>query len=379
MDILILGNGFDLAHGLKTKYSDFLEYCRRKYSINVSSGHINNVTSLTNNLWLRHFLMLKQAGDKWIDLEEEIYNVIKIINEHSKRITMNYANININRLYRFSETYIEDDFNLGKILYKSKETQQIYNVDAKEYVSIKDNIINNKVYYFKSYKGLINYLYDELRIFTKYFNDYLLEEVLPNIGNIKYKFKLSNNKMIRVLNFNYTDTYEKLYDLHSIYADDSPRYVYVHGKICNSEDCNLILGTHSFYNNLPNDLNEEINVEFNLFKKHNQRHRYGTIESYQGLLKELNDRRKIIVPNFHIIGHSLDKADYNILKHIFKAREKCNINIYYHNQEALNRLINNITEIIGEDEVMSKVKFIYQHDTKRGILIPQEKELLVTT
>ena len=61
--------------------------------------------------------------------------------------------------------------------------------------------------------------------------------------------------------------------------------------------------------------------EFNLFKKHNQRHRYGTIESYQGLLKELNDRRKIIVPNFHIIGHSLDKADYNILKHIFKARE----------------------------------------------------------
>ena len=27
--ILILGNGFDLAHGLPTKYSDFLEFCQR--------------------------------------------------------------------------------------------------------------------------------------------------------------------------------------------------------------------------------------------------------------------------------------------------------------------------------------------------------------
>ena len=27
MQILILGNGFDLAHGLKTTYLDFLNYC----------------------------------------------------------------------------------------------------------------------------------------------------------------------------------------------------------------------------------------------------------------------------------------------------------------------------------------------------------------
>ena len=43
MDILILGNGFDLAHGLKTKYSDFLDYCKNKYSINLTNGSIKNV------------------------------------------------------------------------------------------------------------------------------------------------------------------------------------------------------------------------------------------------------------------------------------------------------------------------------------------------
>lgn len=32
MNILVLGNGFDLAHGLPTKYADFLETSRRSLS-----------------------------------------------------------------------------------------------------------------------------------------------------------------------------------------------------------------------------------------------------------------------------------------------------------------------------------------------------------
>ncbi len=27
MNILVIGSGFDLAHGLHTKYGDFLEFC----------------------------------------------------------------------------------------------------------------------------------------------------------------------------------------------------------------------------------------------------------------------------------------------------------------------------------------------------------------
>jgi hypothetical protein len=32
MDVLIIGNGFDLAHGLETKYTDFLDYIRKEDS-----------------------------------------------------------------------------------------------------------------------------------------------------------------------------------------------------------------------------------------------------------------------------------------------------------------------------------------------------------
>ena len=31
--LLVIGNGFDLAHGLKTKYTDFLHFIKKKLSI----------------------------------------------------------------------------------------------------------------------------------------------------------------------------------------------------------------------------------------------------------------------------------------------------------------------------------------------------------
>ena len=71
MNILILGNGFDIAHGLKTKYTDFLNYCKNEEQYK----HF-----CTTNIWMKHFLTRQsELGDTWIDLETEIYEVIKFI------------------------------------------------------------------------------------------------------------------------------------------------------------------------------------------------------------------------------------------------------------------------------------------------------------
>ena len=69
-----------------------------------------------------------------------------------------------------------------------------------------------------------------------------------------------------------------------------------------------------------------------------------------------------------MIGHSLDETDKNILEHLFLINQNAIINIYYHNEEAQENYINNITDIIGEKEVMRRVRLIYQHDKTRGIL-----------
>lgn len=354
MDILILGNGFDLAHDLKTKYSDFLEYCKEKYSTTKTVGVDNSNNFLINNVWVKHFLNKKMKGDKWIDFEKEIYEVIIKLSE------LPYFNANFNtekyedRAFLISRYYKDFCFDEAKKYFQKPESVFL---DGCFYVPIKD---------------FIDFLYNQLRDFTKEFEKYLIEKVNYNEIDKKFIVPIKNNTGLRIISFNYTNTFERLYDPKSIYADNRPKYVYIHGAIGASKNSELVLGTQSFDN-------KQIPVEFNVFKKHNQRHRYGTIEAYQELLKELKDPRKIIKPTFHIIGHSLDEADHNILRHIFKAKEDSTIKIYYHDQEALKRMQDNIDLIIGEEEVMTKVKFIKQDDPKRGILIPVEEKQLINT
>jgi hypothetical protein len=70
MDILILGNGFDLAHKLPTKYSDFLDYCIKQHK-NKDIGFYSQ-SDIEKNIWLQHFIFQmehnKLKGKTWIDL-----------------------------------------------------------------------------------------------------------------------------------------------------------------------------------------------------------------------------------------------------------------------------------------------------------------------
>lgn len=370
MDILILGNGFDLAHGLKTKYSDFLEYCVKQF------GRIfvyKPTDKFYNNLWIRHFISVQQKmGEKWIDLEEEIYKVVLHVSklpimttlDCHKEFDMHY-NDNVFNFYNI-ERYLIEPF--GRILPENG------------YARIEPNNELQFKMYFSTPRGFVDFLYEQLREFTKLFNDYLLKEVLEPIQsepNLKLSLKSigvnEGSKDVHVLNFNYTDTCERFYrSKFSGYCDLNIKPVYVHGEVSSGEECNLVLGTHGFerYNGI-------ISKDFNIFKKHNQRHKFGTIEAYQTLLELIKEHNRQIT--FHIIGHSLDSTDQRILKHILLANQHSRINIYYHDEEAQERLMNNIDSIIGEEEVMAKVRFIYQHDPNKGILNPVEEQQLINT
>ena len=357
MDVLVIGNGFDLAHGLKTSYKDFLEACHKMSLQEAVDGKADYKKLCDTNLWMKHFITRqKQLGDTWIDLENEIFKVLQSIHK-------NIMNLSQGELWcffplKFSIKKDISQFNLDDIAKYLQTTQEDYPTGQKKYISLETNDFPS--IFIENYKGLINFLYDQLRIFTQAFEKYLMYDVLTQITPaIKYNFPLqAPNRAVHVLSFNYTDTYERLYKTKSMYDDSKSVYVYVHGKAGKSDDCNLVLGTHSFDNTT-------IPVDFNVFKKHHQRHRYGTIEEYQDFIKRLKETG---IVTFHVIGHSLNNTDKNILKHVFITNKNSVINIYWHDEETQEKLMTNITEIIGEEEVMSKVRLIYQHDEKRGLL-----------
>lgn len=384
MDILIIGNGFDLAHGLKTSYKDFLDFCQEQSKTSSPVTYFDYKHCFATNLWMKHFISKQEKlGDTWIDLEKEIYEVVKIINNHPTAGGGGMAFFYCPQILVIEHSNNSFTFsNLSDKKYFRKPITDEFE-KTNTYRELKTNNKYIEVYFEKP-NYFINFLYDQLREFTKGFESYLIHEVLEQLNeNSKYKLSLQSigvaplSQDVHILSFNYTNTCEKLYNnKFNTYCELRIKPVYVHGKVgCNST-CELVLGTHSFENSTKSGA---ISPRLNVFKKHNQRHRYGTIEAYQGLIRTLTDPKRVINPVFHIIGHSLDETDHKILKHILLINKNATIKVYYHNEEAQERLINNITDIITEEEVMTRVQFIYQHDEKRGILKPVNNEVFATS
>lgn len=85
MKILLIGNGFDLAHGLPTAYKDFLKYCtdiRQQMFLNDNSPLYEAYTHIRYNTWVDYFLNCQSyIGENWIDFESEISRVIRALDE----------------------------------------------------------------------------------------------------------------------------------------------------------------------------------------------------------------------------------------------------------------------------------------------------------
>lgn len=77
MNILILGNGFDLAHGLPTKYGDFIVAVMEKtdfYNFVVEDPHFSKkfFNCVQNSMVFKFMKNQLQSNNGWIDFENEL-------------------------------------------------------------------------------------------------------------------------------------------------------------------------------------------------------------------------------------------------------------------------------------------------------------------
>ena len=95
MNLLVIGNGFDLAHGFQTRYTDFLKYCKEYRNCNP----ISNVEDMNqefenfiaDNIWLKYFLSITNLDDDrtWIDFEQEIAKIVNSAESNPHDIFIN--------------------------------------------------------------------------------------------------------------------------------------------------------------------------------------------------------------------------------------------------------------------------------------------------
>ena len=385
MKLLVIGNGFDLAHGFPTRYTDFLRYCNeyneKKPVSDSDDMNQEFLDFLKNNIWLKYFTKLKELNQKstWIDFEKEIANIINSLEEEDvkiqgventfdKKVYIIEAEKNYNRLKQF----IGEFTTIEKIkIYGNVNELQKSSPDNKKKRVLKEKQITNV-------SSFIDFIYQELRNFARAFEIYCLyinSIEVKNFGNnSKNEYeKILNHKALfhidHILSFNYTNTYERLC------KKDNVKYCYIHGKAQEDKTkTNIIFGIDD---NLK-DGNENEKFEYVKFKKYYQRIVLKTGSEYKDwLIKAADPNEKI--SDVYIVGHSLDKTDYDILYEIFECKN-VRVTVYYYNQSDLDEKVQRVIRLLsykgknGRDELIErvhgsnwKIRFVNQYDKNDGV------------
>lgn len=402
MNILVIGNGFDLAHGLPTKYPHFLEFCKRVFPI------YENEEGRGIDLYQQEFLL------EW-DFNKEIKEALKNAYISRKKIAVegNIAQIQtdyprLDEMYSLikdnhwieyflqynmyqKENWIDFERVISDVIQsldrdiepardiKSDRDIKPFGLDS-NIQRISNEFLNEKYYESRSkltYKMLRNILLDDLNKLTRALEIYLCEFV-DKIG-VKELPDIEALKIDHVLSFNYTNTFSKLYKITKRIGDtDSEIFDYIHGKadINNTmESNNMVLGIDEY---LPDDRKDK-DIEFIAFKKFYQRIYKQTGCKYKEWVDEIKEdyaeyqaklsKSKNGYPkhNLYIFGHSLDQTDGDILRDLI-LNDNVKTTIFYTNREELGRKIANLNILIHQEELIRRTS----GSTKTIYFVPQK-------
>jgi hypothetical protein len=356
--LFLVGNGFDLALGLKTSYADFMFWLLKTHLINAVKNFGRQAAPINYRERYNNFLQSYEQLIIYGFSSCELFAVLfkKAYDEIPKKIT---ELKNLEDLIKFVKIYdIEIKPKSEYLLFKGIYTQcELGWVDIEEtYFNLIQLIINNnKIDSLEIVKDLNNelqFISNELKKYLKTFDVNLdISEAEKYNNQIQQKLKSTDfinedlkSKDIELgqyyfLNFNYTDSLSKVID-HNIELKDKSSINHIHGSI--KDDSPLVFGygdeIHEFYKKIE-DLRE------NEFFKHIKSFRYFQNNRYRDLLRFLNNNYFQVC----IYGHSCEISDRVMLNEIFEHKNCVSVKVYFYKDKS------------GNDDFTSKTMNISRH------------------
>jgi len=390
MNILIVGNGFDIAHDLPTTYKDFLKFIEQINRIPDYHGSVNDFQSKIEQTGYDEFSKLHKGVAQYIDTAirndanphakvKDIYQKFpnKIIDEI---IGLSENNLWINR-FDGSKTLLKDgwiDFE-SEISWVVQQFERILKEIAhtelnnhtlsdanKKIITLFTKVIppSNDLTeaHFNYYK---NKMLEDLNNLIRCFELYL-EDCVRNIDNSLLSQDIYNLKIDKVLSFNYTDTYYRLYSCKNRHIE----YDYIHGKskLENNPANNMVLGIDEYLQ----DDERNLNIDYIGFKKYYQRIHKATGCIYKKWLEEINNS-KTEEHHVYIFGHSLSITDKDVLKEIL-TNSKVKTTIFYYDSRSYGAQIAHLVQVLGQDALIS---LVYGSDPK--IIFEAQKPMINRT
>lgn len=397
MRVLVVGNGFDLAHYLPTKYTDFLKVAESAQKDFIQNDDDDVATeqqnkkrkgllgqSISNKNLLQKAIMsvvikfrdyfINHISGEWksgnipkpgtIDHDELTNRILQLFDKKTEELNpynLAWKSLLLEKniwLQYFLERYddvkerdgwIDFEAEIGKIIKdiekragNRKDVQELYEKPLhgigllpEEFEKIYDR---NKKEIFRNQS--IKDLEERLKEFALALEFYLIIldhifDVYEGFPKVRYPV-VSNGAFDKLLSFNYTHTYEQYYRDGASLGDNDKEYI--HGE-CRKN--NLILG-------IDDGLSEGEKDEKKLckaFKKCFQRDFYGTGMKYKEWFSSTKDKCEVF-----IFGHSLDVTDKDVLAYIIKHAKK--VTVFYRDENSHRKQTTNLVKILGQDNLI---------------------------
>lgn len=301
--IFLIGNGFDIAHKFKTKFSDFADY----YLDNVI---IPTLIDCVKNYQKEHPLF----NTNYLQTIARNYNAI--YSDKSEDILRDFARRNEITGMR---NYIVSDYSVLNKLLKNSLFSKLYCGTEKNWFDIENKYfselipLKNKALKYPNNSNVpglnqLNEEFQEIKVSVEnYLNtiDIETDEEIEEFLNRYLKDSLSSY----IINFNYTSTVKR-------YVTNSENFTvnHIHGSL---EQKNIIFG----YGNDQNDHYQEMkNLEIEEFLHFFKTFDYLQDINYDKIYSEALS--KYDEYEVYVVGHSLGMTDKTLISEILNS-EKC--------------------------------------------------------
>lgn len=399
--IIIVGNGFDLAHGVKTSYKDFIEWyfgevveSLRKnlfsykddlleiktrydaidmftYTYNAKSNLeiIKKMKDIGNEFTFKFSPLferiIKDVENKgWVDIETDYYELLK---DYALNKRGNVKQLNEELSYiekklieylkieqdKFDEFYIEED--LQDIIYEpfsdisvslkgKKCLDEHIEQDCKDKEN--DNLrikLENYGYDIKKVSDYIDYLFNKSKELNKSISNFIRTERFLKVDKFPKELLLPNSIML--LNFNYTKIADKYMTRYFQWLPN-----HIHGEL--NDECSIIFG-----------YGDELDKKYKEIEELNDNECLEKVKSVKYLERDNYKKMEYFIESepfqVYIMGHSCGNSDRTLLNTIFEHENCVSIKLFYHKKsdgtDNFTEIVQNITRNFNDKKLLRSI------------------------
>lgn len=364
--IILIGNGFDLAHGLKTSYADFINWYWYKWGEKLRGTYTKSLDDRLCSCEIKEdsgmsYLSFPWNGSYYIKenpfLPWDNNLVADVARTDTKIFKFTYKDKFFQEICNSVETKGWVDIECVFYDYLSHKSQ--YSVETKIANDDLDYLRNNLITYLSDIqKDITDGMVDDKRKKTMIEPFAISDISIEGLSNLylKREFELANSdgskcypNQILLLNFNYTT-------LADLYLPKSNKYIvnHIHGVLSNPDS--IIFG---YGDELDENYKTIVNKNDNEYLRNIKSIKYLESPNYRNLLKFIESSKYQI----YIMGHSCGNSDRTLLNTLFEHKNCVSIKPFYHKKsdgsdnyiELVQNISRNFTDMkLMRDRVVNK-------------------------